>query len=139
MIKREKVYDIFIAMGGADTKNLNIQILKLIPAYFKVVVATTTANKNIESLKTYIKDKSHIDLYINSSKMARLINQSKFAIVTPSVIVHEILFLELSFLAIKTADNQDDMYKYLKKNNFNVMNQFNKREFKEIVKWKDWI
>ena len=131
-IKREKIYDIFIAMGGADTKNLNTRLLEIIPNYFKIVVVTTTANTNLKELQSYIKDKSHIKLYINSAKIANLINQSKFAIITPSVITNEVYFMGLAFLAIKIANNQNEMYRYLLQNNYKVVDNFQQEKIKKL-------
>ena len=132
-IKREKIYDVFIAMGGADTQNLNIQLLEILPHYFKVAVVTTTANKNLESLKAYVEHKESVDLHINSTQIAKLMNESRFAIVTPSVTVNEVYFMELPFLAIKTADNQKELFAYLLKEHFLVIESFNKKIVKEIV------
>ncbi len=132
-IKREKIYDVFIAMGGADTQNLNIQLLEILPPYLKVAVVTTTANENLEALKAYIEDKKLVDLYINSNQIAKLMNKSRFAIVTPSVTVNEVYFMELPFLAIKTADNQKELFAYLLKEHFLVIESFNKKIVKEIV------
>ena len=131
-IKREKIYDIFIAMGGADSKNLNIQLLEIIPSYFKIALVTTTANTNLKELQSYIKEKSYVKLYINSYKIAKLINQSKFAIITPSVVANEIFFMELPFLAIKTANNQDEMYRYLLKHNYKVVDKFEEEKIKKL-------
>ena len=131
-IKREKIYDVFVAMGGADTQNLNIQLLELLPHYFKVAVVTTMANKNLEELKAYVKNKESIELHIDSTQIAKLMNESKFAIVTPSVTVNEVYFMELPFLAIKTAENQDDIFEYLLKNNYLVLKKFQDIFKKEI-------
>lgn len=131
-IKREKIYDIFIAMGGADTKNLNIQLLEIIPSYFKIALVTTTANTNLKELQSYTKEKSYVKLYINSNKIAKLINQSKFAIITPSVVANEIFFMGLPFLAIKTANNQDEMYRYLLKHNHKVVDKFEQEKIKKL-------
>lgn len=51
--------------------------------------------------------------------------QSDFAIVTPSVTVNEVYFMQLPFIAIKTATNQDEIYKYLKRNHFSLLDAFN--------------
>ena len=124
--KREKIYDIFIAMGGADTTNINIPILKTIQKYKKIVLLTTSMNKNLDELKNYVANYGNITLHVDSNEVAKLMNQSKFAIVTPSVIVHEVLFMGFDFLAIKTTKNQDDMYKYLKKHKYKVFTNFEK-------------
>jgi len=132
-IKRDKIYDIFIAMGGADTANLNIPILKALPKNLTVAVITTIANRHLEELKEYIQDKKNIKLFINSNQVAKLINQSKFAIITPSVTVNEVYFMGIDFLAIKTADNQEDMYSYLLKNGYMVMKELDSQRLKDIV------
>ncbi len=114
---------IFLAMGGADHSNINIEILKVLQKFddLKINLVTTTANKNLEELKAFVKNKKWISLYINSSKIAKLMRKSDFAIVTPSVTVNEAFFMNLPFIAIKTANNQDDMYKYLKTKKFLVL------------------
>lgn len=134
--KRKKVYDVLVAMGGADATNINIKILKNIPKKTKVAVLTTTANAHLKELKKFEASKTNIKLFVNSKKVAKLINQSKFAIITPSVMVHEVLFMGVEFLAIKTVSNQDDIYKHLKKNNFLVLEKFSKKVFvKYLKKW----
>jgi UDP-2,4-diacetamido-2,4,6-trideoxy-beta-L-altropyranose hydrolase len=114
--------NIFIAMGGADSKNINIKILKILKKYknIDINVITTTANKNLKQLQRYSFLNKNITLHVNTTKMAKLINQCDLAIVTPSVTVHEVLFLRKDFIAIKVTDNQDDMYKYLKRNRYKV-------------------
>jgi len=123
-IKRDKVYDVFIAMGGADTAQLNIKILEALPKDLKVVLVTTQANRHLEALQKYLKDKDNISLYINSNEIAKLINQSKLAIITPSVTVNEVLYLGAEFIAIKTADNQSCMAQYLQEKNYFILDSF---------------
>lgn len=132
-IQREKIYDIFIAMGGADHTNINIKILKELPITSNIVLVTTTANANLELLQEFVSGKPNISLHINSNEIAKLMNQSKSAIITPSVVLHEILYMGLPFLAIKTAKNQEDIYQYLLSNGYNVLDKFNERVIKE---WK---
>jgi hypothetical protein len=66
----------------------------------KVNLVTTTANKNLEELKEYCKDKKWIKLYVNSNEVAKLMINSDFAIVTPSVIANEIFYLNLSIIVL---------------------------------------
>ena len=63
-------------------------------------------------------------LHINTDHMAKLMNEADFAIVTPSVTVNEIIYMNIPFTAIKTADNQKYMYEYLAKNNYFVLDSF---------------
>lgn len=132
-----KIKTIFIAMGGTDHSNINIDILKVLKKFknIKVNLVTTQANKNIEQLKKYCKNKDWINLHINSNKIAKLMSKSDLAIVTPSVTVNEVYYLGVPMIAIKTADNQIDMYEYLKKKKQLVIKKFNKNKlFKKLEK-----
>lgn len=120
-IKREKNYDVLVAMGGTDSANLNINILKILTDNCNISVLTTSANAHLKELKLYSQSRSNIFLHVNSNEVAKLINQSNFAIITPSVIVHEVLYMDVPFLAIKTASNQDDMYVWLQQNKYTVL------------------
>ena len=127
-------------MGGADHSNININILKVLNKVrkenkknIKVNIVSTNANKNLEKLKNYCKNKKWIDLYINSKQIAKLMNESDFAIVTPSVTVNEAYYLNLPIIAIKTAENQIDMYEFLKKNKYQVLDKFKKEKLKKAL------
>ena len=135
IFKPNKKFTFFVAMGGADTSNLNIKILKVLKKFknIKVNLVTTTANKNLKKLKKYCKDKKWIKLHINSTKIAKLIRKSDYGIITPSVTANELYYMKLPFLAIKSAQNQKDIYNYLVKNNYNMLKQFDKKEFKRLI------
>ena len=126
---------IFIAMGGADTAKLNIPILKILNKLSKVQVeiVTTTANKELTKLHKYCKKRKWVNLHINSNKLAKLMAKSDLAIVTPSLTVNEVYFMELPFIAIKTANNQKDIYAYLKKKKYNTLKRFNKKKLKNLL------
>lgn len=124
MLSREKVYDLFIAMGGADSANLTTNILKTLNDSLAICVVTTTANAHLDELKTYIENRKNISLYVNSDEIAKLLHQSRLAIITPSVMIHEALFMDIPFIALKTANNQDDMFQYLKKHNYHVLEEW---------------
>ncbi len=131
---REKIYDIFIAMGGTDASGINIPLLENLPQNLQICVVTTSANAGLKELQEFLTCKKNISLHVDTSFMAKLLNQSKFAIISPSVVVHEVLYMEVPFLAIKTASNQDDIYEYLKANEYNVMEKFEAKKFKACVK-----
>ena len=127
---------IFVAIGGSDNSNINISILETLNNKnnnLKVNIVTTSANKNIAELIKYIKNKKWIQLHVNSNNIALLMKQSTFAIVTPSVTLHEIIFMEIPFIAIKTAENQLDMCKYLQEKKYNLLMNFSKKKLAEIV------
>jgi len=117
---------IFLAMGGADHSHINIKILEVLKnfANIKVDLVTTHANANLKALKKYVKDKKWIKLHINSDKIAKLMKKADFAIITPSVTLHEVLFMELPFIAIKTAENQEEMFRYLAKKGYPSLEVF---------------
>lgn len=106
---------IFVAMGGADSKNMNIALLEALKNLnVNIQVVTTKANQNLLQLMKYIDEHTNIHLHVNSENLARIIDCCDMAIVTPSVIVNEILFLKIPFISIMVADNQLNMYEYLK-------------------------
>lgn len=133
--KKHNLKTIFIAMGGADHSNINIKVLKVLKHFpnIKVNLVTTKANKNLKELEIYCKSKKWIALHINSDKIAKLMAKSNFAIVTPSVTLNEVYFMNLPFIAIKTADNQKEIYKYLKKKNYLVLKEFNKNKLEKSI------
>lgn len=132
----KKKKNIFLAMGGTDSQNTSLKILKILKKFsnLKVNLITTASNQNINMLNKYIKNNKFIKIYVNSNKIAKLMKRSDFAIVSPSVIVHEVIYMELKFIAIKTADNQNDMYNYLVENNYKVVSSIN-----NVKKIKDYI
>lgn len=136
--KDKKNINVFLAMGGADHKNLNIKILKslkkVLKSAFTINLVTTKANKNLASLQEYCKNKAYIKLHINSNKIAKLMTESDFAIATPSVTLNELYYLKVPFIAIKTANNQKKMYYYLKKKGYYTMKKFDKNILKKYLK-----
>lgn len=131
-VQREKIYDVFVAMGGADITNITLPILKTLPKYLHVSVVTTSANAHLAELETYAKENANISLHVNTKEVAKLLHQSKLAIVTPSVMVHEVLFMEVPFIAIKTAPNQDNMCYYLKNNGYPALEAFNEHQLRQL-------
>jgi len=133
--KKSKKFTFFITMGGADTANLNIKILKILKNFenIKINLLTTSANKNLKSLSKYCSNKKWINLHVNSSNVAKLMRKSDFAIITPSVILNEVFFMKLLFIAIKTADNQDEIYNYLLQNRYNILSSFSNKQLKDLL------
>ena len=59
--------------------------------------------------------------------------KSDMAIVTPSVTLNEIFYMNRPFIAIQTADNQDDMYNYLRKKKLPVLKRFKDTKLTKYV------
>jgi spore coat polysaccharide biosynthesis predicted glycosyltransferase SpsG len=92
-----------------------------------------STNKNLNELQDYAMGKKWIKIYINSSNIAKLMKKCDFAILTPSVTVHEAIYMNLPFIAIQTADNQNDMYIYLKEKKFLCLKIFDKNKLQKAI------
>ncbi|WP_419766233.1 MAG: UDP-2,4-diacetamido-2,4,6-trideoxy-beta-L-altropyranose hydrolase [Arcobacter sp.] len=130
---KSKNKKILIAFGGSDFDNISLKVLKSLKKKkdIKIYLLTTKANKNIKSLKSYIKGFENIKLIINSKNVAKLIHKTDLAIVSPSTILHEIIYLNKEFIVIQTATNQKFMMKYLRNNKYACMKRFSKKSFLE--------
>ncbi len=134
---KTKDKNILVAMGGVDSRELNIKIVEVLCSFenVQIDVITTTANKNLDVLKKYVANLNNVTLYVNTSEVAKLMHESDFAIVTPSTIVNEAYFMKLPFIAIKTEDNQIDIGEYFKRNNFSVLDKFDTMQLHKKVKF----
>ena len=135
--KRIEINDknILVAMGGVDSRELNIKILEVLSSFknVKINVITTTANKNLNVLKEYIAKLENVTLHINTNEVAKLMHKSDFAILTPSATVNEAHFMKLPFIAIKTEENQKDIYGYLQRNGFFILEKFDTTQLHKKV------
>jgi UDP-2,4-diacetamido-2,4,6-trideoxy-beta-L-altropyranose hydrolase len=129
-------YDkILIAMGGADTQNLSLEILQSLPKDFSwhVDIVTTYANKHLCELQKYISNKPHIKLHIQTKHLAQLAKQARFAIITPSVLANELYTLKTPFIAIQTAKNQEFMREFLEQKGYGVLKKFSCKKFTKLL------
>jgi UDP-2,4-diacetamido-2,4,6-trideoxy-beta-L-altropyranose hydrolase len=127
---------VFIAMGGTDHTNKNIDILKVVNKFgnIKANVVTTRANRYLKELEEYVKEYENITIHINTDKIASLMKESDFAIVTPSVTVNEVIFMRLPFIAIQTADNQNEIAQYLEDHNFQILRSYDTNTLVDALK-----
>jgi len=129
--KKLKKEGIFISLGGSDSKGLTLKLLKILkPLKPKINLYITSANKDLEKIKKFAFLNKWVHLHINED-VAIGMAKSEFAIITPSVISYEAIFMNLDFIAIKTADNQKEVAKYLKKK-YKVIDE---KEIKKIPKF----
>ena len=133
--KDPKSTTVFLAMGGADTAQLNIKILKLLQKFDTITVnlVTTSANRKLAKLQKFVQNKPWIKLHINASNLAELMAQSDFAIITPSVILNEVSFMKLPFIAIQTAENQKEIVKFLEKKKKECLHTFDKEKLSFFI------
>jgi len=126
---------VFIAMGGSDHSNILLKLLLIFSKKFRLVVVTTRAYHHLYKLRYFTNTHKNIELHINAINIARLIKRADFAIVSPSVIAHEVAFMELPFLSIMTGEDQREIYNYLTKKKFLTMQRFDTKKMKrKIVK-----
>ena len=134
--KREKnKKTLFLSMGGSDHTQILPLILSVAGKFknLNIHVVTSSANINLDRLKRYILNRDNITLHIDSNRIAKLMRQSDFAIVTPSVILNEIDYMNIPFIAIKTAENQNDMFNYLKEKRELILDRFNRDLLREYI------
>ncbi|MFA5216542.1 UDP-2,4-diacetamido-2,4,6-trideoxy-beta-L-altropyranose hydrolase [Sulfuricurvum sp.] len=124
---------IFISMGGSDPMNLSMQILHALPPDAQVNLVTTSSNPHLEILTLYSNEHPNIRLHVNSSNIAELMHESALAIITPSSIAHEVMYMGLPFIAIQSADNQSEFVSYMQRESFLVMEHFEKEAFKVLL------
>jgi UDP-2,4-diacetamido-2,4,6-trideoxy-beta-L-altropyranose hydrolase len=121
---------IFLCLGGTDLSNISLNILKILTNIDDIIVnvATTSSNKNIKKLLDFSKQHKNINICIDYN-IAELMSKSDIAIISPSVIVHEVMALKLRFIAVMTQDNQKIMYEFLHENDYPV---FKKDELSKL-------
>jgi UDP-2,4-diacetamido-2,4,6-trideoxy-beta-L-altropyranose hydrolase len=124
---------VFISMGGSDPMNLSMQIVQSLPFDTRVNLVTTTSNPHLKKLRHYAGEHPNIRLHINASNIAELMHECSFAIITPSSIAHEVMFMELPFIAVQSADNQSEFVAYMKCQGLLVMEHFDQGQFQTLL------
>ena len=124
---------VFISMGGSDPLNLSMQIVQSLPSNTHINLVTTTSNPHLKELQNYAKEHPNIHLHINASNIAELMHECSFAIITPSSIAHEVMFMKLPFIAIQSADNQSEFVAYMKGEGLSVMEHFDQDHFQTLL------
>lgn len=119
-IKREKIYDFLICIGGVDSKNLSTNIALSLPKNKQILIITTKANKHLKKLKKISDENSHITLIVDALNLAQLMNESKKLIISASSLVNEALVLKANFKAIAYAKNQEKLAIWLAQKGYEV-------------------
>lgn len=118
-IKREKIWDYFICMGGTDIKNLSMQIASDLPKNKKIAIATSSSNKNLKKLEKFTQDHKNVKLFMDE-EISKLMNESTRLIISASSLVNEALLLKANFKAICVAKNQEKLANWLTKKGYEV-------------------
>jgi UDP-2,4-diacetamido-2,4,6-trideoxy-beta-L-altropyranose hydrolase len=121
--KKYKKEAIFISLGATDAKGIGLKILKQLKNTGKKVnFYTTSANKNLNKLKRFCRLNKWCKLHIDED-VAEGMAKAEFGIITPSTITWEAFYMKMPFIAIKVADNQDLISKYLKQKRIKVLKE----------------
>jgi len=134
--RRFRKKGIFISFGATDAKGIGLRVLKELKKTKPFVnFYTTSANKNLNKLKRFCRINKWCKLHIDKN-IAIGMAKSKFAIITPSTICYEAMYMNLNFIAIKVAGNQEGLAMYLKSKRIKVLNI---REIYKLrdLKWRD--
>ncbi|EMJ0764325.1 UDP-2,4-diacetamido-2,4,6-trideoxy-beta-L-altropyranose hydrolase [Campylobacter upsaliensis] len=118
--KRPKIWDIFICMGGTDSKNLSAKLALDLPKSLKILIATTSANKNLKALKHLEQNTPNISLAVNLEHFAKAMNESRKLIIQASSLVNEALLLKANFKAICTQKNQEKLAQWLLEKDYEI-------------------
>jgi len=131
-----KAPSIIVMMGGVDSENLSLPIVTCLEAYsgIEVDLITTTSNPHLIELKHYASTHPRITLHINTNQVAPLMAKSRGAIITPSGVLNEVMFMELPFIAIQTAENQHLNVEYLEANALHILREFKIEAFQTMLR-----
>lgn len=113
--QRRSKEGLFLCLGGSDFSNITLKTLKVLKRHrFHINVALSSSNPNLSTLEAYANVNRWIRLHVDGD-IPRLLNSCEFAIVTPSVLAAEALFMNASIIAIQTAENQVEVTKFLRR------------------------
>ncbi len=118
----KKPNKVLIAFGGSDPKNCSVKILKQLPKKWQITIVTTSSNKNLRKLKKI----KNIKLIIDSKNMPKLFKEHDIALISASTLSIEAIASKTPFIAIKTAQNQQEVFRFLKRKRFKILNKLKK-------------
>lgn len=114
---------IFISLGATDAKGIGLRILKELKNRGEIVnFYTTSANKNINKLKRFCRLNKWCKLHIDEDVSIGMA-KAEFGIITPSTITWEAIYMKMPFVAVKVAENQNLITKYLKQKRIKVLKE----------------
>lgn len=118
---RRSKKDLFICLGGSDFSNLTLKLLKTLKQHnVHVNVALSSSNPNLRSVQAYTNVNRWITLYIDGD-IPKLLNSCELAIITPSVLAAEALFMHTAIIALQTAGNQIEVAKFLRRKRVTIL------------------
>lgn len=132
--------DIYLSFGGTDPFNLLERFIKDFKnMQYNFHITTTSANQSLQKLKRLALLHKNFKLYVDEKNIAQVLQKCDFAISTPSVSIAEILKMQIPFLAIKVADNQNEIYNYLKNRRFFTLARYEKAKIQTTLHHLDTV
>jgi len=128
--------NVLVMMGGSDPKNITHKIACELSKnkQYALHLITTSSNENIKLLQRLANKNKNIILHVNAQNVSLLMQESDIAIISPSVTAAEALYMRLPFIAVKTAENQHEIYKYLKQKRLHVIEFYQKNRLEIAIK-----
>ncbi len=122
---------LLIMMGGSDPTNITYSIAKelLQKKSYELHIVTTTSNIHLKKLQQLTQQQQAMNLHVNSQQVSLLMQKADIAVISASVTAAEALYMRLPFIAIQTAENQHEIYRYLKSQRLPVLSRFQPRRF----------
>lgn len=127
---------VFVAMGGADSYHMNILVLEQLGQVPELTadVVTTSANGRLNELREYAATHERVNLHIDSENIGKLMSAADFGVITASVSANEAVFMGLPFVAVKVAENQLEIYNYLRTKGFLCVEKDGIERLPELVR-----
>ncbi len=114
-----KIKNVIIFMGGSDTKEFTLKILKILGKkeflHLNLFVVVGINNVNFFLIKKLAKGRLNTSVYYNLSSLSNLIKKSDIAISSGGSTISEFIFFGLPSLVINQANNQLNNSNYLNK------------------------
>ena len=119
MIRKNKIYRIFVYFGGVDTSNLTGMTLKVINSLdindVEVDIVANEQNPNLNELKKQVKNQEKVHLHVGLKSLAPLMSQADLAIGAGGATSWERCCLGLPSIVISIAKNQTPIAEELHK------------------------
>lgn len=129
----------FITFGGTDHFNLPLETLKAceeieeIESIYLIMPGETINAKNIDDFIASSKKQVHTRVNATAEEMTGIMRQCSLAIVSASNITYELGCIKMSMVAVRFVDNQNNLARFLKKNNLAEVVQYNSTTIKNDI------
>lgn len=126
----------FLSFGGADSKNITNKVLDSLFEYRrdidKIIVVAGALNKQIRQIEQKIQKlevDTKIELYINTEKIADLMNESSLAITSAGLTMWELSYLNIQNWVVSSSLREQVTAQWLAENNhINYLGHYNHKD-----------